>query len=344
MPHPEIRNGTGFAYAATVLSDEEAVPQFVSIVQAEYLFSASGELQLLPEQAAPNLGGEWYGDDLAVSSIKREPQFAFIKLATDVVLIGQAHAPHVGATAVQVGIMVGPVRKIARVTGDRHLFCRLGISTISAPEPFEKIPLIYERAFGGWDRTDENPEKHSYEPRNPVGTGFRAGAPPDADELAVPNVEDPESPFRAFGDTPPPVGFGFIAANWQPRAGFAGTYDRAWDQGRKPLLPVDFDRRFFNGASPGLIAPGYLAGDEPVALLGVTPEGRVGFHLPGVTPPVCTVHTRGHGRTELRTNLDTVIVDSDRRLLTLQWRATLPLRDGPHEVTAVDVLLDSPER
>src|SRR5215475_4361379 len=106
---------------------------------------------------------------------------------------------------------------------------------------------------------------------------------------------------------------------------------------RMPLLPDDFDRRFFNAASPGLIAPGYLAGDEPVALLGVTPEGRLNFQLPRVAPPLCLVHTRGRRVTELHTNLDTVIVDADRRTLTLQWRTCLPLRDGPNEVIAVEI-------
>jgi hypothetical protein len=341
MPHAEIRNSTDFAYVATVVSDEQAVPQYVSVVQAEYSFSASGTLELLEEQLAPSLGGEWYGDT-STSSIKLEPLFAFLKPATDIVLIGHAHAPHVGATTVQVGIMVGPVRKIARVTGDRRLVRRLGVSAMSAPEPFEKIPLIYERAFGGWDRTDEDPEKHSYEARNPVGTGFRRGASGADDEFAVPNVEDPEQPFRSYGDTPVPAGFGFIAANWQPRVTFAGTYDKKWNENRKPLLPEDFDRRFYNSASPGLIAPGYLVGDEPVALLGMTPEGRVGFHLPRVPPPVCTVHTRGRKRTELRMSLDTLIVDADRRVVSLQWRASLPLRDTPHEVVAVDVQ-SSPE-
>jgi hypothetical protein len=226
---------------------------------------------------------------------------------------------------------------VARVTGDRYLVTRSGISSTSAPLPFEKIPLVYERAFGGWDRRDDNPARHVYEARNPVGTGFRKGAARGDDEFAVPNVEDPENPFRVYGDTPQPVGFGFIAPNWQPRVAFAGTYDEAWDQNRKPLLPQDFDRRFYNSASPGLIAPGYLAGDEPVALLGVTDEGRIGFHLPRVPPPVCAIHLRGGKRADLATNLDTLIVDADRRVLTLQWRATLPLRDGPHEVIAVEV-------
>src|SRR5262249_16890169 len=158
------KDSTGFAYAATVANDEQGVPQYVPIVQAEYSIAASGLLELLDQQAPANVGGEWYGDP-ADSSIKLEPQFAFVKPATDVVLLGQADAPHVGPTSVQVGIMVGPVRKVARVSGDRHLVTRLGISSISDPEPFERIPLVYERAFGGWDRRDEDPDRHTCEPR-----------------------------------------------------------------------------------------------------------------------------------------------------------------------------------
>jgi hypothetical protein len=340
VPHPEIKNSTAFAYGMTVANDEEGVPQHVSIVQAEYSFSPMGQVELLAEQAAPSIGGEWYGDP-ADSSIRLEPQIAFVKPATDVVLIGHAHAPHVGATSVQVGIMVGPVRKIARVSGDRRLFNRLGTSMMSEPEPFEQIPLIYERAFGGWDRRDDNPDRHAYEARNPVGVGFRGASSGSDDEVIVPNIEDPESLFCNYGDTPPPAGFGFLGCNWQPRAGFAGTYDQAWDENRKPLLPEDFDRRFFNAASPGLVAPGYLTGDEPVGLIGVTPNGRVGFHLPRVTPPVCRIHTRGRKVTELATNLDTVIVDADRLVLTLHWRTCLPLRDGLHEVVAVEIKPDA---
>src|SRR5215469_9883388 len=78
MPHAEIHNSTGFAYVATVVSDEQAVPQHVSIVQAEYSFNTTGGLELLEEQIPPTLAGEWYGDP-ATSSIRLEPQFAFVK-------------------------------------------------------------------------------------------------------------------------------------------------------------------------------------------------------------------------------------------------------------------------
>jgi len=341
MPHAELRNRSKFAFESLVLADEEGVPQYVALMQATYAFSADGTLALLEEQPKPNLGGEWYGDP-AATSLKYEPQMAFVKPATDIVLLGHAYAPQAGATEVQVGIMVGPVRKLARAVGDRRLVSRLGVSSVSSPEPFEKLPLIYERAFGGWDRSNADPEKHSYEMRNPVGVGFRRDAWSAEDELALPNIEYTEQPFRTYGDTPAPAGFGFIGASWQPRLAFAGTYDATWNRSRKPLLPADFDRRFFNAASAGLVAPGHLRGDEPVGLLGVVPTGRLGFHLPGIAPPQCTVSVRARRSAALKTYLDTVIVDTDLNRLTLLWRAHAPLRNGPHDVVAVDLAGDVP--
>jgi hypothetical protein len=134
-----------------------------------------------------------------------------------------------------------------------------------------------------------------------------------------------------------PVGFGFVGVEWQPRAGFAGTYDEAWTKHRAPLLPKDFDRRFFSAASEGLVAPGYLRGDEGVQAFGVTPEGKWEFRLPGVEPPTVTIALRFGEDVLLGTNLDTVIVDADARQLTLIWRAFTPLRSGPHDVRAIRI-------
>lgn len=340
MPHLEVLNHTGFTYQSVFLVDEEGVPQFVPLVQACYAFSPAGDLSLLEEQPAPNLGGEWLGDP-AQTSLRLEPQIAFVKPGTDVVLLGHAHAPARGATQGQVGIRIGPVQKVAKVVGERRLIKRLGIVSISGPKPFDKIPIVYERAFGGWDRRDQNPERHRYEPRNPVGVGFRDASLGGDDAMPLPNFEDPERPFRSYGDTPPPVGFGFVAPNWQPRLAFAGTYDAAWDKVRKPLLPNDFDRRFFNAASPGLISPVHLRGDEPVIVVGAAPEGRVGFHLPGVPPPVCLVELRGRKRVPLQAALDTVIVDTDARTVTIICRAHLAVRNGPHDVVSVEVSPDA---
>jgi hypothetical protein len=335
MPHVALRNHTPFPAQSLFLTDEDGVPQFVALAQGSFAIGPDG-VKPLDEQPAPNLAGEWHGDP-AETSPRLEPQIAFVKPGTDVVLLGHAHAPSRGAVEVAVGIKVGPVSKVARVVGDRILVRRSGATVISPPQPFEQIPLVYERAFGGWDRRDADPVRHRCEMRNPVGTGFRVDTPGGDDEVRLPNIEDPERAFRGYGDTPPPVGFGFLAPHWHPRAAFAGTYDAEWDRRRKPLLPSDFDRRFFNAASPGLVTSRYLQGGEPVVVIGASPEGRLVFELPALAPPACMVALRGRRSVAVAMNLDTVIVDMDRRVLTMGWRGHIAVRNGPHDVVAMDV-------
>jgi hypothetical protein len=342
MPHVDIDNRTPFACESLVLADEEGMPQFVPLVQASFAIDPAGDLTLLDPQPTPNLAGEWHGDP-AAASVRLEPQTAFVKPSTDVVLLGHACAPSRGTTELQVGIRVGPVRQLARVTGDRFLSRRGGVSAMSAPQPFERIPLIYERTFGGWDRHDDDPLRHRCEPRNPVGVAFRA-APLRDDEFAVPNIEDPQRPFRGYGDVPTPIGFGFIGPNWAPRLSFAGTYDQSWDQSRKPLLPADFDRRFFNAASPGLVAPEYLKGNEPVVIVGASANGRVAFDLPGVPFPDCVTVLRGGRRVQAAAPLDTVIVDMDQQVLTMMWRTRVAVRNGMHDVVALEIAAPGWER
>jgi hypothetical protein len=332
----EVINESSFAYESLHVQDERGVPVFVPLVQATYAILEVGRLGLLKQQPPINVAGEWHGDP-ATSSLRREPEIAFTKLTTDVVLRGHAYPSRHGGCEGEVGIRVGSVQKVARVFGDRRLNISRSRASIAPPQPFESIPLIYERSFGGWDRRHDNPERHRCEPRNPVGVGFHDASLGPIDGAPLPNFEDPTQLYRADGETPPPVGFGFVPTAWQPRVAYGGTYDKIWDSTRKPLLPADFDRRFFNGASPGLIAPGYLRGDEDVIVIGMAREGRVRFELPGIAPPCCLVEKRVGAPVMLQGVLDTVIVDMDERTVAMLWRAHLCLRGGPHDVVSVEV-------
>jgi len=247
----ELDNKTGFAFEGIFVADEEGQPLLVPVVKATFILSAAGELMLADEQTPLDLAGQLWGDP-DTSSYKYEPETAFTKLTTDVVLIGHAHPAKAVARHVDTAFRVGPVEKTVRVFGDRVWKKRFGIVDMTNPEPLEKIPLIYERAFGGWDSAEPDPMTSRFEPRNPVGVGFKRKKFEDG--MPLPNLEDPKKPLKMYGDTPPPAGFGFISPNWQPRVSYAGTYDGKWEKERAPLLPKDFDTRFFNAASPGLIA------------------------------------------------------------------------------------------
>ena len=336
MSHPEIENRTKFHFEFLPLADENGSPLIVPTVKATYQIQHGTPPILAEEQIPLNIGGEYWGNPDS-SSYKYEPEIAFTKPTTDVVLIGHAHAPNVGATVVNVGIQIGPIQKTVRVTGDRFLIKRSGNATLYGPKPFEKIPLVYERAFGGWDRSHPNPGKHTFDPRNPVGVGFGYPNGKTDEPVRLPNIEDPKRPWKRWGDRPPVAGFGFIAPHWQPRSSFAGTYDKKWNDTRKPLLPVDFDRRFFNAASPGMIAPGYLRGDEHVTIINASPSGRLSFILPSIPPPWCAIALRDGKRETLQTQLDTVIIDLNENLIFLLWRTNLVVPNGPFDVQAIEI-------
>lgn len=337
MPHAAIKNSTPYACEHLFLADEEGRPLLVVLVQATFTILGARGLTLAERQVPPSIAGELTGPDAAVSSYRIEPAFAFVKPATDVVLLGHAQAGGRLVTELQVVFRVGPVGKALRVVGDR-VWGRSGATVLSTrPQPFDRIPLVYERAFGGWDRSHPDAARHTFEPRNPVGTGFRAPDGRFEEGVRLPNIEDPSNPIQRYGQVVAPAGVGFVSLNWQPRAAFAGTYDEAWTRERMPLLPRDFDRRFFNAASPGLIAPGYLVGNEPVLVENASPLGRLTFSLPGLAAPVCRVELTGREDARPEMRLDTVIVDTDEDRVLLLWRGHVALRDGPHDVVSIAI-------
>jgi hypothetical protein len=336
--HPQIDNGTPFKFEPIFIADEELRPVVVTVIKATYAFDLNGGIALAEEQAPVNVPGEPWSD-APVSSYKYEPEVALCKLATDIVLIGHAQAPGRGKSQVDVGIKIGALQKVARVFGDRFwVSTRVGVE-MSRAAPLEHVPLTWENAFGGRDDTNSTPERPSFEARNPVGTGFGKPLTRDGETLRLPNIEDRDHLITEYGAVVQPCGFGFTSPNWQPRAIFGGTYDDRWDKTRKPMLPVDFDRRFFNAAAPGLVASGYLRGDEEVVVLNTTSVPRLAFRLPEVPPPNCRVVLRGDKDVPLPTKLDTVIVNTDERRLFLLWRAYTHVAGGPHDVTAIAVAM-----
>jgi hypothetical protein len=335
MGHAQVENRTSFALEALYLADEELRPLLVTVVKGTFVIGRDGRCVRAEEQIPVNTGGECWGKDSETSSYKYEPEVAFTKPATDVVFVGHAHAARRDTREMLARVSVGPVGKDLLIHGDRAWFKTMGSISMTRALAFEKVPLTYERAFGGWDRDHADPRKHACEPRNPVGRGFRAAGGFE-EGMMLPNVEDPRAPMKAFRDRSTPAGVGFVAPHWQPRAALAGTFDEAWQESRAPLLPRNFDRKHLNAASPGLVAPAYLRGDETVTAVGLSPEGTLSFKLPAVPPPRVEVALDQGPRRPIALALDTVIIEPDQRRVLLLWRGNLALRSGPHDVRAID--------
>jgi hypothetical protein len=334
--HPNVDNSTPYAFEPVFVADEDLRPVVIMIVKATFDFGLDGAVRLAEDQVAVNFSGERW-TDTPTSSYRYEPETALTKPTTDVVLIGHSRAPGGGMTEIDVGIRVGPVQRVARVFGDRYWVMTNGSVRCSRAAPLGRVPLTWENSFGGTDETASTPECTICEARNPIGTGFGTPLMRNGDRLRLPNIEDPKQLISEYGAVVAPCGFGFTSPHWEPRATLAGTYDESWDKTRKPLLPSDFSRQFFNAAAPGLIAPAYLRGDEEVWLLNTTAVPRLFLRLPAVPPPVCRLILRGQPDTLLTTNLDTVVVDGDSQQLLVLWRAYAYTQNGPHDVSAIAV-------
>lgn len=342
MTQTKITNNTTLAFDTLFANDEAFRPLVTPIVKATFQIRPDGELKFAREQLPINLEGEYVGDPES-SSYAYEPECAFTKLATDVVVVGDAVSSRGPVSHLLVKIQVGALCKELGVIGDRHWVRRSGGFTISSIKPFETLPLIYENAFGGWDRRSSDPANHGFEPRNTVGKGFYLAGDERLNEksetpLWLPNIENPSALIQSISDRPAPVGCGFTLPHWQPRSHLAGTYDQEWMDHRSPLLPLDFDRGFFNAASESLIAAGYLLGDEHVSITNMTSGGHLAFDLPGAKAPVCRIKRKDEGQPhELPTRLDTVIIDTRNMQLQLIWRNCFSLHQGPHEIEFIDV-------
>ena len=194
MAHAAVDNRTPFSFEPLFLSDPDGQPLLVPMVKATYSLMPPSELLFAEEQLPISIEGA-YQSDGDPSSYLYEPETAFIKQRTDVSLFGYAFCQNRGDSKVDVTLRVGDaIEKTVRVIGDRVWKRRLGIVDMTNPEPFEKIPLIYERAFGGWDAAEPDPLTSQFEPRNPVGVGFKRKEWEEG--MPLPNLEDPKRPLK----------------------------------------------------------------------------------------------------------------------------------------------------
>lgn len=327
-------NGTPFSVASVVALSENAEETLAVIIKATYDVR-TGKARLMDTQDQIQVADEYRGEP-GKSSVRYASDRPLHKAATDVILMGRAYADRADCRQVDVRLQVGAVTKTVRVFGDR-VWVKAGSILSSTPARFERIPLEYERSFGGVDETAGESLRS-----NPVGVGFRGkGSRLDPIGARLPNLEDPRLPIQSPKDRPPPAGFGFIAPHWEQRSQFAGTYGPDWLSSHAPLLPPDYDPRFQQVAPPDQIARGYLRGGETVDVRNASSTGRLSFSLPA---PRVEVEVQMVGEaTALPLQLDTVVVDGDREVVLMTWRGGLSVHERIYDVEAVRVTAEAVE-
>jgi hypothetical protein len=338
----ELINATKMiaAYAPGLQPDGREL--LVVVVKGSFVLPKNGEEPVLADEQAEMVFADEFTGEPGFSAPKYESDFAPIKPRCDVLLNGSAYAPGGGPVErVDVGLRVGSMSKIFTVVGNRTW--RKGLLGISAtkPEPFVKMPISYDNAFGGIDKNHPDEKKHRFYLENHAGKGFHSelaaefieGAPlPNTEELGQ-RITSPKGKYR-------PMAFGPVGRAWQPRPKFAGTYDQNWQDNVFPFLPADFDNQYYQSA-PQDQQIDYPRGGEEVEMFNLTPDGRRTFKLPTLEMAVCFFLRNGE-KPEAAAPLDTIILEPDLNRFILAWRIALPLKKNMLEMDRVVVGRMSP--
>lgn len=331
----DLINATRMQAGYTMGREPSGRELLVIVIKGTFALPRPGEEVRLADQQLPFVMADTFTGEAGSSAPVYEADFAPRKPACDVLLLGSAHAPEGSpATRVPVELRVGPMRKSFDVVGNRVWRAGVGGVRASDPEPFLRMPISYDFAFGGTDCDSDDPAEHGAYLANPVGRGYRRSMRNSlVDGKPLPNTEDPGHAVRWPTDSYRPLSFGPVGRGWSGRKELAGTYDQKWLDSVFPFLPADFDDRYFQAAPPDQQLPA-ARGPIEVVLSNLTPDGRRHFLLPAFDAPVHVFPRRGE-REDFTAVLDTMVFEPDEERFTMTWRVTRPLKRDMFEVLQV---------
>lgn len=242
-----------------------------------------------------------YCDGNPAGSLAAASEVAPYLPSVGVLVVGHAYGPG-GSTVPAVTARLALLR--ARVLLDKtvHVFGDRSAEKPGSPRPFQRMPLRYERAFGG-PGVD----------RNPIGTGAASGSAP-------PNLVSPTDPRS-------PAGFGPIPVSWPARGGLLDPAARALVTEKIPNLATGFPFGYFQPAPPDQRLEG-LEGDEWIHLEGLHPLlPRVRSRLPSARGVARAV--RGTGPLQpIELSADLLVIDTDQQVCSVVWRGQLVASEG----------------
>ena len=331
-------NATKMQAGYTLGLDKDARESLVVVVKGTFLIPRheSEEAMLAPEQV-PLVTADVFTGEPGLSAPLYETDYAPRKLRCDVLLNGSAYAP--GGKPVErvtVTLRVGSLVKSFDVVGKRTWQGGLLGLSASATEKFTVMPISYDMAFGGVDKTVADEAKQKCYLPNHVGVGYHDNL--NAQAIVgqpLPNTEETGKPVNNPKGNYKPMAFGSLGRQLPERAKWAGTYDQKWLDETFPFLPKDFDERYFQAAPSDQQTDSLNSGEE-VELINLTPRGRTVFRLPTTEMPVMYFPWSGP-RQEQPSILDTLIIEPDLGRFQLVWRTSRPLRRNMLEIGQVAV-------
>ncbi len=321
----KLVNSSPLQAGVTVGLDADGRQRAVVVVKATYGIPPVDAPAELAATQLPLVMADTFTGTPGFSATHYEAEYAPFKPRCDVLLLGSAHAP--GGRPVErlsVSLRVGELRKSFDVLGERRFKDGFLGPSPGPIEPFARMPISYDRAYGGADASPKKPEQTKTYLENPIGVGYYPLSKGKAlvGKALANTAERGKTPTDLRGRYRP-LAFGPLGRNFAPRLALTGTYDERWQKERCPLLPEDFDVAYHQSAPVDQQLP-HLRGGELVELGHLAASGPVRFAL-----PTASLHVEFHGadgtRNDEPARLDTVLFEPDEGRFSLVWRASRPL-------------------
>lgn len=323
--------------------DVQGREHLVVVVKGSWQIPGPGQ-RPRPVAPSPLAKSDQFLGEAGLSPMLYGADFARHKPRCDVLFDSFAHAPH--GTEVQeltVACQVGPLKKGIKVVGPRQWRKRLGLYSLSKAQPFSSMPLHFGLAFGGtrsFRKGSGNSAQILSESllSNPEGTGWggsKTGG--DLDGVAAPNLQALDESISNPTGNYTPVALSAVARHWQPRSGYAGTYDQHWQQEICPFLPEDFDEQYHQCA-PRDQQIDYPKGGEDVIFRNMM-AGRddVRFKLPKLDRMQVRILRKDYSVADLNAVVDTLYFETEKARFSAVWRVSVPIRRRIQEFSVVAV-------
>lgn len=273
-------------------------------------------------------------DDL----VRRDAAFEVVVLAAAYASAGRP------ATAVTVSLTVGAVRRDLLVIGDRRWEGPPGRLTMGAPAPFTRMPMGWDRAFGGTAEVlvDREAVVQLSDARNPAGRGYDGetaarrfaegfpmppGYPVVANAEALrrlPNLEDPRARIVRPDDAPDPAGWSALPLSSAFHA--ARALDGLDREALTAEALMDHDPLLYRAHPQWVIeTPPERAA---VALENATPGGRLTTTLPALRVVFDYVNDGRTATRDLAPQMLVLYPEEGRMTVTYRKPFTLPLAPG----------------
>jgi len=227
-----------------------------------------------------------------------EPDLFFPRTGTDVIIIGYAMSINGYVDEMLINVSAGPYNESLKIIGDRvwekNFFSKQ--LTPTKPEPFIKMPVKYQLAFGGV-ANHENGEVPN--PYNPIGKGYYLSKN-EAIGKPLPNIEDPHNLISVWKkpqkkniqehiNNIKPVGFAPYPSNWALRL----QNIIKWEENIEEIDPNDLEELYnimetidfapenglFDRAHPKLSGKKIMPG-QTIMIKGMSKNGLISFDIP----------------------------------------------------------------